>query len=161
MNSVVVVESPAKAKTIEGYLGDSYRVIASFGHVRDMEDKDGAVIPGVWTDIKWSLNKKGKEQIKEIIELLKNADRLILATDPDREGEAIAWHIYSILEDKGVIRDLEVRRAVFNSITKTSVTKAMTELREINEDKVQAYLARRILDYVVGFNISPLLCLDQ
>lgn len=157
MNSVVVVESPAKAKTIEGYLGDSYRVIASFGHVRDMEDKDGAVIPGVWTDIKWSLNKKGKEQIKEIIELLKNADRLILATDPDREGEAIAWHIYSILEDKGVIRDLEVRRAVFNSITKTSVTKAMTELREINEDKVQAYLARRILDYVVGFNISPLL----
>ena len=157
MNSVVVVESPAKAKTIEGYLGDSYSVIASFGHVRDMEDKDGAVVPGVWSDIKWSLNKKGKEQIKEIVQLLKNADRLILATDPDREGEAIAWHVYSILEDKGVIQDLEVRRAVFNSITKTSVTKAMTDLREINEDKVQAYLARRILDYVVGFNISPLL----
>ena len=94
MNSVVVVESPAKAKTIEGYLGDSYSVIASFGHVRDMEDKDGAVIPGSWSDIKWSLNSKGKEQVKEILSLLKKAEHLILATDPEREGEAIAWHIY-------------------------------------------------------------------
>ena len=103
MNSVVVVESPAKAKTIEGYLGDSYSVIASFGHVRDMEEKDGAVIPGDWTNIKWSLNKRGKQQVDEILSLIRNADRLILATDPDREGEAIAWHICQLLEEKKVL----------------------------------------------------------
>ena len=157
MNSVVVVESPAKAKTIEGYLGDSYSVIASFGHVRDMEDKDGAVIPGSWSDIKWSLNNKGKKQIKEILSLLKKADHLILATDPDREGEAIAWHIYELLNEKGAIQDIKVSRAVFNSITKSSVLEAIDNLRAINQDKVEAYLARRVLDYIVGFNISPLL----
>ncbi len=117
MNSVVVVESPAKAKTIEGYLGDSYSVIASFGHVRDMADKDGAVIPGAWSDIKWSLNKRGEKQIKEILSQVKKADHLILATDPDREGEAIAWHIYELLREKGAIEDIKVSRAVFNSIT--------------------------------------------
>ena len=157
MNSVVVVESPAKAKTIEGYLGDSYSVIASFGHVRDMEDKDGAVIPGSWSDIKWSLNNKGKEQVKEILSLLKKAEHLILATDPDREGEAIAWHIYELLNEKGAIQDIKVSRAVFNSITKSSVLEAIDNLRAINQDKVEAYLARRVLDYIVGFNISPLL----
>jgi len=157
MNSVVVVESPAKAKTIEGYLGDSYSVIASFGHVRDMEDKDGAVIPGSWSDIKWSLNNKGKEQVKEILSLLKKAEHLILATDPDREGEAIAWHIYELLNEKGAIQDIQVSRAVFNSITKSSVLEAIDNLRAINQDKVEAYLARRVLDYIVGFNISPLL----
>ncbi len=157
MNSVVVVESPAKAKTIEGYLGDSFSVIASFGHVRDMEDKDGAVIPGSWSDIKWSLNNKGEKQIKEILALLKKADHLILATDPDREGEAIAWHIYELLNEKGVLNDTKVSRAVFNSITKRSVSDAIENLRSINKDKVEAYLARRVLDYVVGFNISPLL----
>ena len=119
MNSVVVVESPAKAKTIEGYLGDSYSVIASFGHVRDMEEKDGAVIPGDWTNIKWSLNKRGKQQVDEILSLIRNADRLILATDPDREGEAIAWHICQLLEEKKVLEDKQVFRAVFNSITTT------------------------------------------
>ena len=120
MNSVVVVESPAKAKTIEGYLGDSYSVIASFGHVRDMADKDGAVIPGAWSDIKWSVNKRGEKQIKEILSHVKKADHLILATDPDREGEAIAWHIYELLSEKGIIEDIKVSRAVFNSITKNS-----------------------------------------
>ena len=157
MNSVVVVESPAKAKTIEGYLGDSYSVIASFGHVRDMADKDGAVIPGAWSDIKWSLNKRGEKQIKEILSHVKKADHLILATDPDREGEAIAWHIYELLSEKGIIEDIKVSRAVFNSITKSSVIEAIENLREINIDQVEAYLARRVLDYIVGFNISPLL----
>ena len=157
MNSVVVVESPAKAKTIESYLGDSYRVIASFGHVRDIEDKDGAVIPGDWSTIKWSLNKRGKDQFKEILHLLKNAQHLILATDPDREGEAIAWHIYELLKKKGATEDIKVSRAVFNSITRDSVTEAINNLQEINIDKVEAYLARRVLDFVVGFNLSPLL----
>ena len=157
MNSVVVVESPAKAKTIESYLGDSYRVIASFGHVRDIEDKDGAVIPGDWSAIKWSLNKRGKDQFKEILHLLKNAQHLILATDPDREGEAIAWHIYELLKKKGATEDIKVSRAVFNSITRDSVTEAINNLQEINIDKVEAYLARRVLDFVVGFNLSPLL----
>ena len=157
MNSVVVVESPAKAKTIEGYLGDSYSVIASFGHVRDMDDKDGAVTPGSWPDIKWSLNNKGEKQVKEILSLLKKAEHLILATDPDREGEAIAWHIYELLKEKGAIQDIKVSRAVFNSITKNSVLEAIDNLRAINQDKVEAYLARRVLDYIVGFNISPLL----
>ncbi len=123
MNSVVVVESPAKAKTIEGYLGDSYSVIASFGHVRDMDDKDGAVTPGSWSDIKWSLNNKGEKQVKEILSLLKKAEHLILATDPDREGEAIAWHIYELLKEKGAIQDIKVSRAVFNSITKKTKCK--------------------------------------
>ena len=157
MNSVVVVESPAKAKTIGGYLGDSYSVIASFGHVRDVQDKDGAVTPGSWSDIKWALNKKGKEQVSELIQLLRNANRLILATDLDREGEAIAWHIHQLLEEKGVLSGIEVKRAIFNSITKASVINAIEDLREVNEDKVQAYLARRVLDYVVGFNLSPVL----
>jgi len=157
MNSVVVVESPAKAKTIEGYLGDSYSVIASFGHVRDMEEKDGAVIPGDWTNIKWSLNKRGKQQVDEILSLIRNADRLILATDPDREGEAIAWHICQLLEEKKVLEDKQVFRAVFNSITKSSITESINNLREIDIDRVESYLARRVLDYLVGFNISPLL----
>ena len=157
MNSVVVVESPAKAKTIEGYLGDSYSVVASFGHVRDMEDKDGAVLPPNWSNIRWSLNKKGEMQVNEILSLLKKADHLILATDPDREGEAIAWHIYELLNEKDALADTKVSRAVFNSITKKSVSEAINNLREINKDKVEAYLARRVLDYIVGFNVSPLL----
>ncbi len=157
MNSVVVVESPAKAKTIEGYLGDSYSVVASFGHVRDMADKDGAVKPGTWSDITWSLNEKGKKQISEIQSLIKNADHLILDKDPEREGEAIAWHIYELLNEKKAIEDIKVSRAVFNSVTKSSVIEAIDNLREINKDKVEAYLARRVLDYIVGFNISPLL----
>ena len=157
MQTLVVVESPAKAKTIEAYLGDSYSVIASFGHVRDMEDKDGAVVPGQWSDIKWSLSERGATQVNQIVELAKKSDRLILATDPDREGEAIAWHIHELLKEKGVIDSLEVNRAVFNSITKKAVTEAIDNMRQINQEKVDAYLARRILDYVVGFNISPLL----
>ncbi|MFL2704889.1 MAG: type I DNA topoisomerase [Gammaproteobacteria bacterium] len=157
MNSVVVVESPAKAKTIEGYLGDSYSVVASFGHVRDMEDKDGAVLPPNWSNIRWSLNKKGEMQVNEILSLLKKADHLILATDPDREGEAIAWHIYELLNEKDALAETKVSRAVFNSITKKSVSEAINNLRAINKDKVEAYLARRVLDYIVGFNVSPLL----
>ena len=138
-------------------MGDSYSVIASFEHVRDMEEKDGAVIPGDWTNIKWSLNKRGKQQVDEILSLIRNADRLILATDPDREGEAIAWHICQLLEEKKVLEDKQVFRAVFNSITKSSITESINNLREIDIDRVESYLARRVLDYLVGFNISPLL----
>ena len=122
-----------------------------------MADKDGAVTPGIWSDIKWSLNEKGSKQIKEIIQLLRNSDRLILATDPDREGEAIAWHIYELLMEAKALEDVEVKRAVFHSITKGVVKEAIKDLKEIDGPKVRAYLARRILDHLVGFKISPLL----
>ena len=122
-----------------------------------MEDKDGAVLPPNWSNIRWSLNKKGEMQVNEILSLLKKADHLILATDPDREGEAIAWHIYELLNEKDALAETKVSRAVFNSITKKSVSEAINNLREINKDKVEAYLARRVLDYIVGFNVSPLL----
>ena len=157
MRNLVIVESPAKAKTIEGYLGESFNVIASYGHVRDMEDKTGSVSPGRWSDIKWAVNDRGKTQLNQITTMAKNSDRLILATDPDREGEAIAWHICELLKKDGILDSLEVRRAVFNSVTQNAVFEAIENMREINQEKVQAYLARRVLDYVVGFNISPLL----
>tara|TARA_Y100001970_G_scaffold121071_1_gene150141 strand:- start:24186 stop:26813 length:2628 start_codon:yes stop_codon:yes gene_type:complete len=157
MTNLVIVESPAKAKTIEGYLGDNYKVIASFGHVRDMADKDGAVVPKNWEKINWSLSERGKSQLKEITTLAKNSNTIILATDPDREGEAIAWHILELLKERGLVEDKEILRAVFNSITKKAVTDAMSSMRDLNYEKIEAYLARRVLDYVVGFNISPLL----
>ena len=157
MKNLVIVESPAKAKTIEGYLGESYNVIASYGHVRDMEDKTGSVSPESWSDIKWAISERGKTQLNQISALAKVSDRLILATDPDREGEAIAWHICELLKERGILDSMEVCRAVFNSITKNAVSEAIENTRDINHEKVQAYLARRVLDYVVGFNISPLL----
>ena len=156
MRNLVIVESPAKAKTIEGYLGDSFDVIASYGHVRDLENKTGSVTHEDWSDIKWAINERGKTQLNQISSLAQNSDRLILATDPDREGEAIAWHICEILQQEGILDSLEVFRAVFNSITKKAVTESLDNLREINQQKVQSYLARRVLDYVVGFQISPL-----
>ncbi len=157
MRNLVIVESPAKAKTIEGYLGDSFDVIASYGHVRDIVNKPGSVSPNDWSDIKWAINERGKTQLNQISSLAQNSDRLILATDPDREGEAIAWHICEVLKREGVLGSLKVYRAVFNSITKKAVTESLDNLREINNEKVQSYLARRVLDYVVGFEISPLL----
>ena len=157
MKNLVIVESPAKAKTIEGYLGESYNVIASYGHVRDLENKTGSVLPGKWSEIKWAISERGKTQLNQISTLAKESGRLILATDPDREGEAIAWHICELLKKEGILDSLEVCRAVFNSITRSAVAEAMENTREINKEKVQAYLARRVLDYVVGFNISPLL----
>ena len=142
MRNLVIVESPAKAKTIEGYLGESFNVIASYGHVRDMENKTGSVSPGRWSDIKWAVNDRGKTQLNQITTMAKNSDRLILATDPDREGEAIAWHICELLKKDGILDSLEVRRAVFNSVTQNAVFEAIENMREINQEKVQAYLAR-------------------
>ena len=111
MKNLVIVESPAKAKTIEGYLGESYNVIASYGHVRDLENKTGSVLPGRWSEIKWAISERGKTQLNQISTLAKESGRLILATDPDREGEAIAWHICELLKKEGILDSLEVCRA--------------------------------------------------
>ena len=155
---VVVVESPAKAKTINKYLGKDYHVLASYGHIRDLPSKDGSVDPDADFAMKWDTDSKSAKRINEIAEAVKKADRLILATDPDREGEAISWHVLEALNKKrGVMKDVEVERVVFNAITKSSILEAMKNPREIDQELVDAYLARRALDYLVGFNLSPVL----
>ncbi len=156
-NSVVVVESPAKAKTINKYLGKDYTVLASYGHVRDLPPKDGSVRPDEDFDMSWSVDSKSKTRLNDIAKAVKSADRLILATDPDREGEAISWHVLQVLNDKKVLKDKPVDRVVFNAITKKSVLDAMAHPRQIDSDLVDAYLARRALDYLVGFSLSPVL----
>lgn len=155
---LVVVESPAKAKTINKYLGDSYKVLASYGHVRDLPSKEGVVDPNNDFKMNWGITSDSRKRIKEISDATSQAEKLILATDPDREGEAISWHIYEILKKNRILtRDSVVERVVFNAITKSAVTKAMEEPRKINEGLVEAYLARRALDYLVGFTLSPVL----
>ncbi len=155
---VVVVESPAKAKKINGYLGKDYTVLASYGHVRDLPPKDGSVLPDDDFDMKWEIATDSKKHIKAIVDALKNDNELILATDPDREGEAISWHLTEALVAKKVIKkDTPVSRVVFNAITKTAVTDAMKNPRQVDQPLVEAYLARRALDYLVGFNLSPVL----
>jgi len=154
---VVIVESPAKAKTINKYLGPSYSVIASIGHVRDLSAKEGAVRPENDFEMEWSINTKNNKRIAEIVNIVKNADMLILATDPDREGEAIAWHIIEILKAKKALKSQRIERVVFNAITKQAIMEAMNHPRCINSDLVEAYLARRALDYLVGFSLSPVL----
>ncbi len=155
---VVVVESPAKAKTINKYLGSDYTVLASFGHVRDLPAKDGSVDPDKGFDMKWEIGADSKKHVKAIADALKKDNELILATDPDREGEAISWHLEETLRDKRVINsDTPVSRVVFNAITKSAVSEAMANPREIDAPLVHAYLARRALDYLVGFNLSPVL----
>ena len=153
---VLVVESPAKAKTINKYLGSDYEVLASFGHVRDLPAKDGSVNPDDDFAMSWELEGRGAKQMSEIARALKGAEKLILATDPDREGEAISWHILELLRQKKAVKG-EVQRVTFNAITKDAVTKAMKEPREIDTPLVEAYLARRALDYLVGFTLSPVL----
>ena len=153
---VVVVESPAKAKTIEKYLGGDYRVLASFGHVRDLPPKDGSVDPNDDFAMKWEVAADSRKPLKAIKDALKDDQTLILATDPDREGEAISWHLLEALSP-ALKKGAEVNRVTFNAITKTAVTEAMANPRQIDQPLVDAYLARRALDYLVGFNLSPVL----
>jgi DNA topoisomerase I len=154
---VVIVESPAKAKTINKYLGKDYEVYASFGHVRDLTAKDGSVDPDDDFAMRWEVDAKSAKRMNDIGGAVKNADRVILATDPDREGEAISWHIHEILKGKKLLKDKRVDRVVFNAVTKDAVQEAMRNPREIDEALVDAYRARRALDYLVGFNLSPVL----
>jgi DNA topoisomerase I len=155
--NVVIVESPAKAKTINKYLGPGFQVIASFGHVRDLPPKDGSVRPESDFDMDWEVDKKAEGRLKEIAQAVKSADRLILATDPDREGEAISWHIAEELQRRKALGDIDVKRVVFNEVTKSAVLDAMKNPRELNRELIDAYLARRALDYLVGFTLSPVL----
>jgi DNA topoisomerase-1 len=155
--NVVVVESPAKAKTINKYLGPGYKVLASFGHVRDLPAKDGSVLPDQDFEMLWEVDVASSKRIKDIADAVKSSDGLILATDPDREGEAISWHVLDLLSKKKVINGKPVKRVVFNAITKKAVLDAMAEPRDIDAPLVDAYLARRALDYLVGFNLSPVL----
>jgi DNA topoisomerase-1 len=154
---IVVVESPAKAKTINKYLGPGYHVIASFGHVRDLPPKDGSVRPDDDFHMDWEVDSRAEGRLKEIAQAVKSADKLILATDPDREGEAISWHIAEELRRRKVLGDIDVKRVVFNEVTKGAVLDAMKNPRELNHELVEAYLARRALDYLVGFTLSPVL----
>ena len=155
--NVVIVESPAKAKTINKYLGGDYRVLASYGHVRDLPSKDGSVLPDDDFSMQWATDGKSAKLLREIASAVKGADRLILATDPDREGEAISWHVLQVLEQKRALKDVRVERVVFNAVTKDAVLEAMRHPREIDGPLVSAYLARRALDYLVGFTLSPVL----
>jgi len=154
---VVVVESPAKAKTINKYLGRNYTVLASFGHVRDLPAKDGSVRPDEDFAMSWEVDGPSSKRLSDIAKAMKDADGLILATDPDREGEAISWHVLEVLRQKKALKDKPVRRVVFNAITKQSVLDAMANPRDIDAPLVDAYLARRALDYLVGFTLSPVL----
>jgi DNA topoisomerase-1 len=155
--TVVVVESPAKAKTINKYLGKDFIVLASYGHVRDLPAKDGSVRPDEDFDMSWEVDGKSAKRLNDIAAALKTDDRLILATDPDREGEAISWHVMEVLRKKGALKGKAVQRVVFNAITKSSVLDAMRNPRDVDAALVDAYLARRALDYLVGFSLSPVL----
>jgi len=154
---VVVVESPAKAKTINKYLGRDFHVLASNGHVRDLPSKDGSVQPDEDFAMSWDMDAKSAKRVADIARAVKGANRLILATDPDREGEAISWHVLEVLNKKKALKGVEVSRVVFNAITKSSVLAAMSQPRAIDQDLVDAYLARRAIDYLVGFTLSPVL----
>ena len=155
--NIVVVESPAKAKTINKYLGRGYEVLASFGHVRDLPPKDGSVDPEADFHMIWEVDGKAQKRLADIARAVKGADKLILATDPDREGEAISWHVLEVLKEKKLLKDVDVERVVFNAITKQAVSEAMKHPRAIDQPLVDAYLARRALDYLVGFTLSPVL----
>jgi DNA topoisomerase I len=155
--NVVVVESPAKAKTINKYLGPGYTVVASFGHVRDLPAKDGSVLPAEDFSMSWVVDAKAETRLKEIAKAVRNADQLILATDPDREGEAISWHITEELHRRKALQNVDVKRVVFNEITKNAVLDAMRHPRTLDKELIDAYLARRALDYLVGFTLSPVL----
>jgi len=154
---VVVVESPAKAKTINKYLGSDYTVLASYGHVRDLPAKDGSVLPDADFAMSWEVDGKSEKHMKAIVQAVRNADRLFLATDPDREGEAISWHVREVLNARRALKHLDVKRVVFNEVTRNAVLDAFDRPREIDHELVEAYLARRALDYLVGFTLSPVL----
>ncbi len=154
---LVIVESPAKAKTINKYLGKDYQVLASFGHIRDLPSKDGSVLPDEDFAMTWELSPGGKKRLQDIIKAVKEADTIVLASDPDREGEAIAWHILEELQAKKLLKDKKIERVVFHEITKSAVTEAIKNPRQIDDNLVSAYMARRALDYLVGFTLSPVL----
>jgi len=155
--NLVIVESPAKAKTINKYLGNEFNVLASFGHVRDLPSKNGSVNPDDNFSFEWEVSNTSKKHMKEIYEASEKASNLYLATDPDREGEAIAWHIVELLNKKKLLKDKNVKRVVFSEITKNAVKEGIANPRNIDNDLVEAYLARRALDYLFGFNLSPVL----
>ena len=155
--NLVIVESPAKAKTINKYLGENYKVLASYGHIRDLPSKNGSVDPDQNFKMEWEVDSFSKKYLKEITDAAKNSSKIILATDPDREGEAIAWHVKEYLNEKKLLKDKEVERVVFNEITKKAVIHGIENPRQIEPLLVDAYMARRALDYLVGFNISPIL----
>ena len=155
--NLVIVESPAKAKTINKYLGDKYKVLASYGHIRDLPSKNGSVDPNHNFKMEWEVDSFSKKYLKEITDAAKDSSKIILATDPDREGEAIAWHVKEYLSEKKLLKDKEIERVVFNEITKKAVIQGIENPRQIEPLLVDAYMARRALDYLVGFNISPIL----
>ena len=155
--NLVIVESPAKAKTINKYLGDDYKVLASYGHIRDLPSKNGSVDPDQNFKMEWEIDSFSKKYLKEITDAAKGSSKIILATDPDREGEAIAWHVKEYLNEKKLLKDKEIERVVFNEITKKAVIQGIENPRQIEPLLVDAYMARRALDYLVGFNISPIL----
>jgi DNA topoisomerase-1 len=157
LTDIVVVESPSKAKTINKYLGDKYHVLASFGHVRDLPPKDGSVLPEQNFAMLWEADERGQKHMAAIAKALKGAKTLYLATDPDREGEAISWHVKAMLDDKHALKGVNVQRVTFNEITKTAVKAAMAAPRALDQPLIEAYLARRALDYLVGFTLSPVL----
>src|SRR5258708_5735713 len=155
--NIVIVESPAKAKTINKYLGPSYEGLASFGHVRDLPAKNGSGDPDGNFQMIWEIGPKANSRLNDIAKALKGASRLILATDPDREGEAISWHVLEVMKEKRALKDHKIERVVFNAITKQAVSEAMKAPRQIDGALVDAYMARRALDYLVGFTLSPVL----
>src|SRR5271166_3937820 len=157
MSDVVVVESPAKAKTINRYLGGGYTVLASLGHVRDLPPKDGSVRPEQDFAMDWQSDARGEKQVGAIAKALKGASNLYLATDPDREGEAISWHVRAMLADQKALRGVDVRRITFNEVTRSAIRAAMERPRDLDQPLIEAYLARRALDYLVGFTLSPVL----
>ncbi|MFN9161233.1 MAG: type I DNA topoisomerase [Alphaproteobacteria bacterium] len=156
-SNVVIVESPAKAKTINKYLGADYKVLASYGHVRDLAEEDGSVKPDQDFEMSWEVADRAAKHLNEITSAVKGARKLILATDPDREGEAISWHLLEVLRQKKALKDVAIERVVFNAITKNAVQEGMAHPRQIDQELVDAYLARRALDYLVGYNLSPVL----
>jgi DNA topoisomerase I len=156
--NIVIVESPAKAKTINKYLGRDYKVVASYGHVRDLPAKDGSVLPDSDFAMSWEVDGRSEKHVKEIAAAVRGADRLFLATDPDREGEAISWHVREVLQARRALKkDIDVKRVVFNAVTRDAVLNAFRHPRDIDRELVDAYLARRALDYLVGFTLSPVL----
>ena len=155
--NLVIVESPAKAKTINKYLGSDYTVLASYGHIRDLPSKNGSVDTDNKFKMIWEIDSFSKKYLKEITDTAKDSKKIILATDPDREGEAIAWHVKEYLNEKKILKDKPIERVVFNEITKKAVINGIENPRNIEPLLVDAYMARRALDYLVGFNISPIL----
>jgi DNA topoisomerase-1 len=155
--NLVIVESPAKCKTLKKYLGKEFEVLASYGHVRDLVPKEGAVDPDDDFAMRYEVIERNEKHVNAIAKAARKAEALYLATDPDREGEAISWHLYKLLDEKGVLKDKPVKRVVFHEITKRAIDEAMSHPRELSQELVDAQQARRALDYLVGFNLSPLL----